>query len=362
LKLLKLAAITAGVCWALVAVAGTGAGAAPGLHLPGVPGAGRGVYRGAWVANGSGETDAALTGFQQQVGPLAIVHDYSAFKTALPSSQLDLIASLGAIPLLDWGGCGEHPFAGQDAAIVAGKEDTVIYDYAKGLLAFGKPVFLRYFWEMNLSVHAACAALPPNPSPPTLTPAQLYQEAWVRIWKIFHGQLEPKGEPPVDATNVAFVWCPDANGGVGSLAAWYPGSPYVDWIAADGYSHPPNDPSFTQVFGSWYAWAKNQGKPLMVGETGAGSTAADSGTVQATYLEGAASAILSGGPMDDIQAFVYFDSAGHNTKYPMLDWTLVGPGLTAFDELRYEFYYPAGHQPPVPPKVKLPGCGGTACI
>jgi hypothetical protein len=292
------------------------------------------------------------------------VHDYSGFKTPLPTSQLDLIASFGAMPLLDWGGCGgTHAFAGQDAAIVAGKEDTVVYDYAKGLAAFGKPIFLRYFWEMNLSGHAACAEVPPGSQ---LTPEQLYQDAWIRIWKIFHGQLAPTGEPPVYATNVAFVWCPgtgaQSQGEVGSLADWYPGSQYVDWVAADGYSHPPNDPPFTQVFARWYEWAKTQRKPLMIGETGAGSTAADSGTVQQTYLEGAAGAILSGGLMDEIQAFVYFDSEGHNTEHPQLDWTLVGPGLTTFQELRYEFHYPAPQPPRVPPNVKLPGCSKTTCV
>lgn len=363
MKLIRLTAVTAGLCCVLAGTAG--AGSVPGLHPPGVPGAGRSVYRGAFVnPSGSGETDEALSDFERQVGPLAIVHDYSGFKTALPTSQLHLIARLGAIPLLDWGGCGQHPFAGQDAAIVAGKEDTLIYNYAKGLVAFAKPVFLRYFWEMNLSGDQVCAAL--SPSSPTITPEQLYQQAWIRIWKIFHGQLEPQGEPPVNATNVAFVWCPgtgaDGTGDVGSFADWYPGSAYVDWIAADGYSHPPDGPAFTNVFGAWYAWAKTQGKPLMIGETGAGSTAADSGTVQQAYLEGAARAIVSGGPMDDIQAFVYFDSPGHNAKQPTLDWALVGPGLAAFQDLRYELYYPAPHPPPVPPKVKLPGCSKPTCV
>ena len=62
-----------------------------------------------------------------------------------------------------------------------------------------------------------------------------------------------------------------------SQHALYPGSAYVDWIAADGYDRPAtyNNPqiagaqAFVHQFTPWYDEFDGYGKPMMVSETGA---------------------------------------------------------------------------------------------
>lgn len=249
---------------------------APSGSPPSVPGPGQGAYRGAFVNPSKvGRAEPQdLGSFEASVGPLAIVHWFVRWpadkkqEKAQPATidgQLEAIAHYQAIPLLDWDGCGPGTtgVSPLDADIASGQYDPYVYDFAEKLAAFGKPVFLRWFWEMNLGGHQDCAG-----GQDLATNETNYKAAWTRIWEIFHGQLEPKGDPPVNAPNVAFVWCPDASGS--DFDAWYPGSSYVDWIGGDGFT---TTEQFTQVFGSWYTWASTEDKPLMIGATGANGLA-----------------------------------------------------------------------------------------
>jgi beta-mannanase len=233
----------------------------------------------------------------------AILHVYTRFKAPVPLDTLNSITATGAVPLIDWG-CQNLQ------SIVSGQFDSVIQQYAQTLKSYGKPVFLRWYWEFNQNMLSGqpCGGYG-DPS--------AFVAAWQHIWTIFHD---------TGASNVAFVWCPGLMGG--NFAAYYPGDQYVDWIGIDGYDRSYKGTTagdFAGIFGSFYNEWAGHGKPIMVAETGAIPTQ------QPQYLQSIQSQAPS---MPLIKAIVYFDAVG-----PAADWSLQGPGASAFQTLAADPYF-----------------------
>jgi hypothetical protein len=165
-----------------------------------------------------------------------------------------------------------------------------------------------------------------------------YIAAWRHIWTIFRVQR---------ADNVAFVWCPSANKSpyAANFVDYYPGNSYVDWIGGDAYSTAYQArPNFPKLWKPFYDWARttDPAAPIMVAETGAGIDAIGSqkGQIQTTYLESALNAIANHGPMDAIQAFIYFDGPSPQGS----SWDLEGnQGFKAFAAVGRAFTF---RQPP----------------
>jgi hypothetical protein len=293
-----------------------------------------GAYLGAWVnpapplktsdhkqqvqsgaVDGGAQEIAQLPAFTNQIqGHVQILHVYSEFTSPLPTTTLNAIESYGATPMLDWS-CGNV------ADITAGQDDSMITKYADGLRSFGKPVFLRWYWEMNLSdqSHKKCGG--------SSDPAA-FVAAWRHIWAIFQSQ---------HADNVAFVWCPSGLPSKTPASAYYPGDSYVDWIGVDHYDDHGGTTTGTgavsALFGSWYSEWSGHGKPMMIGETGA--PPAD----QAGFLDGLRMALPVSYP--DIKALVYFDSPGSAGKGP---YNLQGGGVAAFTTLANDSYFSYGRR------------------
>ena len=336
----------------LIGVAGAEAGTP--LAPPPVPKTGAylggfiGVSSKAGAALGTTETPAATTGYTDEnlrelaemsgldaaIGhPLSIVHvyeDWGPAKRLVSNATLDALASTGAIPMINWN-CGDS-----DADIVKGLDDHYITSYAKQLKAYGRPLFLRWYREPNLSlssqwVHCAGGSVsttPPCPSAAT----EGYVAAWQHIYDLFAA---------AGATNVAFVWNPGMGGQTGGyfLKCLYPGAKYVNWIGIDGYSRPapeaPANPSFSRLYGSSRAPGIYQtltnasvygaDMPILIGETGA------VGANQAPFLASALSALTSGA-YPQIHGFLYYDSSNNKCRAGSCDWGL-SPGSAGLTEL-----------------------------
>jgi len=257
-----------------------------------------GAYLGAWIH------PSATTSTPADIDTsTAIQHVWASFKAPVPTDTMTAIAGNGAIPLIDWG-CTNV------ANISSGGEDTTINNFATGLKSYGKPVFLRWYWEFNELSSAG------------KTPAGLgcdgynngsgYIAAWQHIYNLFKSD---------GVSNVSFVWCPGFTGG--NFAAYYPGDQYVDWIGIDRYERTSKGQpllSFNDMFSSYYNEWVGHNKPIMVAETAAMGSAN-----QVQYLNSTASQIAE---LPKIKAFVYFDSVG-----PAGDWSLTGAGLPAFKSL-----------------------------
>jgi hypothetical protein len=328
-----------------------------GSSAPAIPATG--AYLGAWVNPGSltgGGTSCTGTNteagcneieqlpqFNQSIGKsVSILHVYAGFKNALPVTTLDAIKANGSIPLIDWG-CSDV------GTIASGQDDATITAYAQALKTYGSPVFLRWFWEMNLNDQA-------NSNCGAYNNGAGYIAAWQHIWSIFHR---------VGTSNVAFVWCPSIQNG--SAAQYYPGDQYVDWISVDGYDRTGQGTSgFSSIFGSYYGQWVSHGKPIMIAETAAFANPSTNSAEQAAYLEGIANVLP--GSFPDIKAVVYFDSVG-----PAGDWSLQGSGSTAFKALADSSYFitsttpttttptpPSGTTTPTPTSTPSTSTGSTS--
>lgn len=293
---------------ALVALFPLAAWPASALRPPAIPA--RGAYLGAWVnpqdlsVRAGDEKPMKMVGqlaaFNAAVGrPVAILHAFSGFADPLPVKSLAAIERNGSIPLLDW-------HCGNLADINAGKYDSLIHAYAKGVRAFGKPMFLRWYWEMNLDNRKAqsCAAYGHGPA---------FIAAWRRIRTIFNAE---------GAANAAFVWCPS---GHGDVTPYYPGDAYVDWVAGDKFDRKGlGEAAFAIMFGNFFANLPSHDKPIMVGATGA--PAED----QVAYIRG----IAKDAPkFPKIKAIMYFDAPGKH------GFQLQGDGLAAFKVLVDDPYF-----------------------
>jgi hypothetical protein len=145
-----------------------------------------------------------------------------------------------------------------------GSDDARIARAARALKKYGKPVLMRWGWEMNGDWYLWGGARNDNDTAG-------FRRAWRRLRRIFHEQ---------GADNVAWVWSPNWNSSPDKpwnvMARYYPGDEYVDWVGVSGYNLDRQTPR--QLFDGVYA-EYGMRKPLMISEVGAvdrgGSTKAD---------------------------------------------------------------------------------------
>ncbi len=240
------------------------------------------VYWGAYVAGGQyGRTDApwdsgALERFEANAGKKVSLVEwgqawYECSSTCgLRPFRADLLEKIrrhGAIPVLSWD--SKHERSGPSdpefslSAIIGGRYDEFLRNWALGAKRWGHPFFLRFDWEMNTN------SVPYSEHSNGNSPGQ-----FVQMWRHVHDVFTQVG-----ARNATWVWCPnlDYATAVRPLRSLYPGDKYVDWTCLDGYNWGTNpaDPkgwkSFDASFGPTYDAVTRSiapSKPLMVGETG----------------------------------------------------------------------------------------------
>ncbi|MGO9505173.1 MAG: glycoside hydrolase family 26 protein [Streptosporangiaceae bacterium] len=272
---------------------------------PLVPAAG--ALFGAWVQPTEGfsvsDEEASVAALEQRLGrSLAIDQLYVRWAAPMPLAVARWDLRRGSIPMISWGGAPTD-------LIAAGKYDAQIRARALQLRALRGPVMLRWFAEMDGSEHRASAVSPTS-----------FIAAWRHIHDIFAS---------VGATNVRWVWCPNAfNFATGYAQRFYPGSDFVDWVGADGYNWAPRRPdahwtSFGQIFSSFYQWGVSSGKPLLIGEYGVLEGAPGE---KAAWFKQADRELRT--QFTAIRAVVYFDS-----NHEHFDWR-VTTSSTAFAAFR----------------------------
>ena len=195
-------------------------------------------------------------------------------------------AAKGRISMVSWGGTDTRE-------INAGTHDRTITSQAERVKAFGAPLFLRWFWEMDATENADRAR-----------DATEFVAAWRRI----HDSFTKAG-----ATNAVWVWCPTAWGfNDGSAPEYYPGDAYVDWVCADGFNwYPGRDgskwQSFEWIYRPFYDWAMAKGtKPLMAATYGVQEDPAKPGR-KALWFQRARQILKTS--MTGMAAVLYYDTA-----------------------------------------------------
>jgi hypothetical protein len=241
----------------------------------------QGAYIGAWVQPTPYSQPGRVTAvraFETSIGrPLDIVGLYRKVNDPFPT-QSDKILAEQAILQLSW--------ASPDILeVVDGKHDDLIRAKAVAVRNFGKPVLLRWRWEMDR----------PNLESVVHEPADFIR-AWQRVHRIFD---------QAGATNVGWIWCPTAQGfSTGRAQQYYPGDNQVDWVCADVYPEKAwvkgGYEPFEALADPFVSWAAKHGKPVIIGEYG---VAESYGPRRADWLKAMTEYVRS---HPQIKALVYY--------------------------------------------------------
>jgi hypothetical protein len=149
------------------------------------------------------------------------------------------------------------------SAIVHGKYDRYLRDYAEAVKKFRAPIALSFGHEMNGWWYPWSVHLNSSPALAKSKPA-----TFVAAWQHIHDIFAKAG-----ATNAKWVWTvrqnvrlakhPDFPG----IKSWWPGGKYVDWVGMDGYFRRPNE-DFNSVFGTQVTDIRAiTKKPILIAET-----------------------------------------------------------------------------------------------
>jgi hypothetical protein len=242
--------------------------------------------------------ESDLTTFEAQVGrKMALTQHYYAWTDPFPGEAVTEDYAEGRVPIESWG-CGDT-----DANVAAGVDDaTILIPQALKLKALGKPIFLRWFWDMNSpstpTFRAVCYDPKTDAANGAFSPTE-YIAAWQHIWTVFQQQ---------GATNVIFVWAPANVTGVPSGTPFYPGAGYVDWIGMDRFDSPSLNVPFAQTYTGAYQQLSAYVKPIMIAETGAAND-------QQSYFDppsGPSDVTTLQTQLPFVKAYVYFDAVYNN--------------------------------------------------
>lgn len=158
-------------------------------------------------------------------------------------------------------------------SIADGSFDHFFNDFAASASAYGKPVVVRYAWEMNGNWFPWSPYDASNNGKTYFNVGNTPQN-YVSMWR--HVYTLVKNQAP----NVLFYWCSNASSYSNYLASFYPGNSYVDLIGFDAYNWNPSraeNLKLSQEFNSSVlamrrlttgSTTKLSKIPIVVGETG----------------------------------------------------------------------------------------------
>ncbi|MBI4092197.1 MAG: hypothetical protein HY427_03275 [Candidatus Levybacteria bacterium] len=279
---------------------------------------GRTVYFGIWqqgffdAANNTLHPEA-LKSIENEIGKkVAIAHYYRGWHTLDSSAvlnELQTISSNGWRPMISanpyfFDRCKANGMS-LYRAIAQGNCDDFLRSLGRNLKAFGKPIFFRFAWEMNV----------PSMEWEIQRTGSLNSD-FIDAWRHVHDVLYGEG-----AINVLFVFCPNEGGNV-AYSKIYPGDAFVDWVGLDGYNWGTTQSwsswrSFRSVFETSYysITAVAPTKPLMLGEV---NTTDQGGDKPAWYKDALSSQIPSNFPQ--IKAIVVYNE--NRTTQEHVNWLI----------------------------------------
>lgn len=161
----------------------------------------------------------------------------------------NMIVQRGAIPFMD---LSSREVSLRD--ITAGAYDHSVVAWGQSVATWGRPMFLRWNWEMNGTWFPWGAQAASRPLD------------YVESWRHIHDLVSATG------ADVTWVWCPNTEFATSTpLGDLYPGDEYVDWTCLDAYNWGGTDwVSFEELIRSTYdqILAIAPSKSVMLGEVG----------------------------------------------------------------------------------------------
>jgi hypothetical protein len=199
---------------------------------------------GAYVGDGANN----LSNFEALVGKKVNFYaDFEGWDTNFPSGFSSQVGQQGKTLIIFW-----EPSFGYDS-INNNSQDSYIKQFAADAKAYGYPVILVPFDEMNLNEEAWGYGQNNNT-------AAKFQTAWKHVHDLFSG-----------ATNVKFglaynsVSIPAVAGN--NFNDYYPGGAYVDYVGVDGFNFTDPGQTFAQIFNPAMAQLATYNKPIIIFST-----------------------------------------------------------------------------------------------
>lgn len=215
-----------------------------------------GVYSGRPGQPTAMEDAAVLDALIKRIGRVPnYLMDYSNLTDPLlTDARAANCRSHGVIPIITWqlykSGYGGDAIS--LSAIAGGQYNDHLSRAAEVAEDYGSEILIRFAHEMNGDWY------------PWGTQPTTYKAAWQQV----------VSRVRAGTNNVRFVWCPNvANGDAYPIAPYWPGEPYVDWMALDGYNWGTGQSwsrwqTFRTVFmDSYKTLCKLSAQPIMIGET-----------------------------------------------------------------------------------------------
>jgi len=291
------------------------------------------IYLGAYVDTTGltgGNTPADLIQFESELGRTLALHMYyQSFLTNWGNRSAQDDFNNSRVPIDSWN-CGDT-----NANIAAGLQDNEIKLKADEIKTYGWPVFVRFFWDMNLPASQLSRSLCFDPHfdyTDQNTHVQTFNGAeFIAAWKHVHDIFVQEG-----AVNAIFVWSVDSLGvnplnpsDNGDDHYYYPGDAYVDWVAIDAYDL--NGTSFANTYAPMYSVVSGLHKPIMIAETGVPPAS------QASFFTGGASVLAQQFPQ--VKAYSYYDAVYYAVGFPEnQDWRIGSSGLPSFSAFANDPY------------------------
>ena len=274
------------------------------------------IYWGAFRNGAPYDTDL-VTGLEDLVGRRpAILMWYQEWdgEPDFPVADVAWLYERGIVPMISWEPWKPPAVFGdlvvnqprfRLARIADGAFDSYVARYAAEIKAFGGPVMLRPFHEMDGFWYPWGGTVNGN------TPAD-YVAAWRHIHDIFRR---------VGATNVTWIWSvnhvtvPDTP--ENQIKNYWPGSQYADWVGLSGFNWGTASPlsiwkGFDGVNQDRYRQLLRYRKPVMLTETGAPEVGGD----KAAWIKESFAAMLDHYPK--LGAMIWYDKRDSNIR----DWRI----------------------------------------
>jgi len=254
------------------------------------------------------ELDAVATAAGEQP---SLVLFYADFTSPPPIADLDAVAARGATPVVtwepwDWTAPGNGVYSLD--RIAAGEHDGYLTGWADALAAWGRPVLLRFAHEQNGNWYPWAVGVDG-------TTAEDHIAAFRHVSDVFRSR---------GAGNVQVVWNPNVTfPGASSLSVTWPGAPYVDRVALDGYNWGTSRADSTwqdpeEVFADSLDELRDlaPGIPVLIGEVGC----AEEGGDKAAWISDLVAWLDE---QADVSAFVWFE---HDKE---ADWRITSSSAAA---------------------------------
>ena len=197
----------------------------------------------------AGETHKEAESFERIVGEemtlLVAFASWGMWEKNFPPEYSTTIRDQGKTLVLFW----EQDTVTLDQ-IIGGSQDAYMVRFANAAQAYGGPVLLAPFHEMN-GYWTPWSGVAPGNSPEKVI------LAWRHMRDLFRS-----------APNVRFVWTVNSESvpdtAANAISAYYPGDAYVDDVAVDGFNFGTPWQSFDTIFRAPLAQLKTYNKPIYI--------------------------------------------------------------------------------------------------